>query len=195
MSYASVTAHNAEPSSQQPHPDPALLNTEPPSADNIVDDATKVNIVSPDFKSNPATVTSESKPEVVPPIGNKKDKTHRHVHRAKEEGFHLWNVTKHYLFRPTVAGGLLGLVNIGILSGAGYVYYTKPQVRQDTRLLASTAAGILTLFGAEGYAAERYLETPAGKEEEKKAREEGAALYRVAREHILRPGALGGLVG
>ena len=47
----------------------------------------------------------------------------------------------------------------------------------------------------EGYAAEKYRETPAGQEEERKARAEGAALYRVARENLLRPGVLGGLLG
>lgn len=86
-------------------------------------------------------------------------------------------------------------MNVGILGGVGYTAYTRPDLRRDTRFLASTTAGILTLFGAEGYAAERYRETPAGQREEKRAKQEGAALYRVAHEQILRPGVLGGLVG
>ncbi|KAK7692713.1 hypothetical protein QCA50_004346 [Cerrena zonata] len=199
MSYASVAAHNAPPRSEQPQPDFGLLNTEPPTADNIADDAAKLNIVSPDWKSNPATITSETRP---PPASDKekipakaKARARRYAHEAEVEGFHLWNVTQNYLFRPAVAGGLLGLLNVGILGGVGYAAYTRPELRQDTKFLASTTAGILALFGAEGYATERYLETPAGKAEEKRAKEEGAALYRVAREQILRPGVLGGLVG
>lgn len=62
-------------------------------------------------------------------------------------------------------------------------------------MLASAAAAALTILGAEGYAAEKYRETAAGQEEERRARREGAALYRAARENILRPGVLGGLVG
>ena len=89
----------------------------------------------------------------------------------------------------------LFVVNVGIVGSVGYAAYTKPELRQDTRFLASSTAGILTLLGAEGYIAERYRETPAGQEEGRKAKEEGAALYRVAREHILRPGVLGGIVG
>lgn len=87
------------------------------------------------------------------------------------------------------------VVNVGILSSVGYAAYTKPELRQDAKFLVSTTAGILALFGAEGYATERYLETPAGQAEEKRAKEEGAALYRVTREQVLRPGVLGGLVG
>lgn len=87
------------------------MNTEPPTADNIADDAVKLNIVSHDWKSNPATVTSESRPapssEKVP--AKAKAKARRYAHEAEVEGFHLWNVTKNYLFRPAVAGGLLGL--------------------------------------------------------------------------------------
>lgn len=59
----------------------------------------------------------------------------------------------------------------------------------------SATAAALTILGAEGYAAEKYRETPAGREEERRAKEEGTALYRTCREHILRPGVLGGLVG
>ncbi|KAH8080292.1 hypothetical protein BXZ70DRAFT_1073796 [Cristinia sonorae] len=213
MSYASVAAHNAPPPSQQPHVDLGLLNTEPPSADNIAEDATKVNLVPPGFKD---TLASAEKQRGVPaetygpftppnpnvnPNGNHqksqhaKDKARKYIHEVEEEGFHLWNVTKDYLFRPSVAGGLIGLVNVGLISGVGYTYYACPHLRRDTKILASTAAAALTLFGAEGYLAETYRKTPAGREEERRAREEGAALYRYSREHLLRPGVLGGLVG
>ena len=86
-------------------------------------------------------------------------------------------------------------MNLGVLGGTAYTFYTKPHLRRDTRAIASTVAAALTLFGAEGFAAEKYRETPRGRREAEKAKKEGAALYRVAREHILRPGVLGGLLG
>ena len=86
-------------------------------------------------------------------------------------------------------------MNVGLLSWAGYQLYTKPHLRQDTRLLATSAAATLTLFGAEGYAAEQYRKTPRGKEEERKAKKEGALLYKHSREVVLRPGVFGGLLG
>lgn len=86
-------------------------------------------------------------------------------------------------------------MNVGLLSWAGYALYDKPHLRRDVKVLASAATAALTILGAEGYAAEKYRQTPAGREEERRAKKEGAALYRHAREHILRPGVLGGLVG
>ncbi|KAI0094650.1 hypothetical protein BDY19DRAFT_988466 [Irpex rosettiformis] len=214
MSYASVAAHNAPSSSDQPHPDPALLTTETPSHDSIADDAAKINIVAPDFKQNPATVTStadipaESAP--VPISGgvpdhtspneksrgqNAADKAKYYAQELEDEGFYLWNLAKHWLLRPGVAGGLLGVVNVGLLGFASYSLYNKPNLRRDTKLLSSTAAAAFALLSAEGYAAEKYLKTPAGQEEQKRARKEGAAIYRVIKENLLRPGILGGLVG
>lgn len=214
MSYASVAAHNAPPAALQPKPDPSLLTTEPPTQDNIADDAAKLNVVAPDFKQHPETTTSTASVPIQPlpqPISGgvpldtsgsgpayghrAADAAKRYVHEAEEEGVHSWNVAKRYLLRPGVAGGLLGVVNLGLLSWAGYALYTKPGLRRDTRFLASATAAALTILGAEGYAAERYRETPAGREEEHKARAEGAALYRAARENLLRPGVLGGILG
>lgn len=143
-------------------------------------------------------------------------KAKRYVHEVEEEGSHLWDVTKRYLLRPGVAGGLLGvgaslypwsqrptlnpacalpLVKLGLLSVATYSLVKKPYLRQDTRFIASAAAAAFALFSVEGYAAEKYRATPVGKEEERRAKDERAALYRTAREHILRPGVLGGLLG
>ncbi|KAH9911462.1 uncharacterized protein B0H18DRAFT_975722 [Fomitopsis serialis] len=201
MSYASVAAHNAPPPSEQPHPDQALFSTEPPSADNIADDAIKVNVVAPDFRSNPETTTSISGPPPVasgaPKSGHHgaKGKGKRYLHEAEEEGSYLYVRARQYIFQPGVAGGLLGLVNVGLISFAGYSFYTKPSLRRDTRAIGSAAAATLLLLTGEGYAAGKYRETPRGQEEEAKAKKEGAALYRYAREHILRPGVLGGLVG
>ena len=86
-------------------------------------------------------------------------------------------------------------VNVGLLSWAGYNLYTKPQLRQNSRLLATGAAATLALFGAEGYAAEWYRKTPRGQEEERKAKNEGALLFKHVHEVVLRPGVLGGLLG
>ena len=86
-------------------------------------------------------------------------------------------------------------MNVGILGYTGYALYTDPQLRRDTRALSIGGVSLLTLFGLEGFAAERYAQTPRGKEERRKARKEGAALYRHSREVILRPGVLGGIVG
>ncbi len=86
-------------------------------------------------------------------------------------------------------------MNVGLVSGAIYKFYNDPYLRRDTRVIVSAIAGALTLLGAEGYAAEKYRETPRGQREAEKVKREGAAIYRSAREHILRPGVLGGLLG
>jgi hypothetical protein len=135
MSYASVVAHDAPSSSEQvctheiqnatescslytpqPHPDTALLTTERSSASNVIDDTSKVNVVSSNFKENPATYTSDTYvPEDVdddhvdPGRKAVKSKRNRRLLEAQAEGIYLWKVTKHYLFRPGVAGGLIGL--------------------------------------------------------------------------------------
>jgi len=210
MSYAAVAAHNAPPSSQQPKPDAGLLNTDVPSY-IPANDAAKVNVVAPDFKTHPTTVTSESEPltEVMAEEAeyqrNKdsakrkvrigKEKAREGVDKAEEEGIHLWEVSKSYLLQPGVAGGLFGVVNVGLLSWATYALYSHPPLRRDARFLGTAAATAAVLLGAEGYAAERYSRTPRGAEEKRRAKLEGAAVYRHSREAILRPGVLGGLLG
>ena len=69
------------------------------------------------------------------------------------------------------------IVNIGLISGAAYAFYTKPQLRRDTRAILSAVAGALTLLTAEGYGAEKYRETPRGQREAEKAKKEGKSLY------------------
>ncbi|PIL36066.1 hypothetical protein GSI_01726 [Ganoderma sinense ZZ0214-1] len=179
---------------ERPQPDPALLNTDPPTADNIADDAAKVNIVSPDFKQDPATETStQDVPSGAPiPSGGRR---RRYIDEVEREGFYVGNLAKQYLLHPGVAGGLIGLINLGLVSGAAYKFYNDPHLRRDTRAIVSAVAGALTLLSAEGYAAEKYRETPRGQREAEKVKREGAAIYRTAREHVLRPGVLGGLLG
>ncbi|KAF8993710.1 hypothetical protein BDQ17DRAFT_1368020 [Cyathus striatus] len=205
MSYASVAATNAPSPSQQPHADPALLNTTPPTHDNIADDAVKINIVSPDFKQDLQTYTSESSIVVdeddhqLPSTSHSSTRArNRSVRRMKEveaEGTYVWESVKKYFVRPGVAGGLLGIVNVGVLAGIGRVFYSQSHLRRDVTAVSSTIAAVMTLFTLEGYAAEQYRKTPRGQEEERRARKEGAVIYKHIREQLLRPGVLGGLVG
>lgn len=116
MSYAAVAAHNAPPPSRQPHADQALFTTERPTADNIADDAAKLNLVSADFKTNPATVTSEQdvpRPardvRGAPTTTEKRAKGRRYLHEAEEESSYLWHLAQQYILHPAVAGGLMGL--------------------------------------------------------------------------------------
>ncbi|KZS98306.1 hypothetical protein SISNIDRAFT_448509 [Sistotremastrum niveocremeum HHB9708] len=208
MSYASVASHNAPPPSQQPHPDHGLLNTQRETP-GLVDDTTKVNMAPRDFKSNPHTTTSEQviieqypesdEHEAAPSSSKKKAdrklKAKETLGEAEKEGLHLWEVAKDRLLRPGVAGGLMGIINVGLIATAGYQFYTKPSLRSDYRLIGGLTAGSLALLGAEGYAAESYRQTAEGQEEERRARKEGAVIYRQSKEIVLRPGVLGGLVG
>lgn len=86
-------------------------------------------------------------------------------------------------------------MNIGLISGVGYTFYACPHLRRNPKIITSTAAAALAVFTGEGYLAEVYRRTPAGRKEEQQAKQEGAALYRYSREHLLRPGVLGGIVG
>ncbi|KAJ7217016.1 hypothetical protein GGX14DRAFT_601723 [Mycena pura] len=185
MSYAQVAGHNAPPVSEQPQPDPALWNTTAPSSSPYIDSTKKVNVV-PMMPAAPHDDSHSPAPGRRP---------HSRLDESKAEGIYLWESAKHYLFRPGVAGGLLGLVNVGLMAGAARAFYVNPHYRRDTTVISSVAAAALALLSVEGYAAEAYRETAAGREEERKARKEGALIYRHVKERILRPGTLGGLVG
>ncbi|KAJ7901717.1 hypothetical protein B0H14DRAFT_2668174 [Mycena olivaceomarginata] len=181
-SYAQVTAHNAPPIEQQPHPDPALLNTAPSAPASPYDSTKKVNVVPMPSNNFPSS-------------SNNSGRAHRRYDEAKAEGDYLWESAKGYLLRPGVAGGLIGLVNIGLLAGAARAFYVNPHYRRDTQVISTTVAATLAILGSEGYLAEAYSKTAAGQEEERRAKEEGAVIYRHLREQILRPGTLGGLLG
>lgn len=102
MSYASVAAHNAPPPSEQPHADPALLTTDEHIPQFIPNDNAKVKVVPhSDF---PSSNTHNSSSNEGP-----KQPSNKHARDAEDEGFRLWELTKHYVFRPGVAGGLVGL--------------------------------------------------------------------------------------
>ncbi|KIJ49402.1 hypothetical protein M422DRAFT_27764 [Sphaerobolus stellatus SS14] len=198
MSYASVAATNAPPLSAQPHPDQGLLNTEPEHAPSVLNDTgPKVNVVESTFKEHPATTTSVNRPpsDEVRERERFKSKAKKDIYRAEEEGAAFWEYIKERLLRPGVAGGLLGVVNVGLLGTFGYNLYTEPHLRSDRRFLGWSTLGALAFLGAEGFLAEAYRNTDAGREEERKARKEGAVLYKHTKEVVLRPKVFGGLLG
>ncbi|KAG8961795.1 hypothetical protein FRC03_004952 [Tulasnella sp. 419] len=182
-------------------------------------DDSKVNVVPQDFKAHPATVTSEKPshtPEPYPePLrtsggsggahstradasrqwDKSKDKIKKEFHKAEEEGSEFWEETKRVILQPGVMGGLIGIANIGIIGTVGYQFYAKPHLRSDTRALTTTAISALALFGTEGLFADAYRKTAAGQQEERRAKEEGAIVYRRTKEIVLRPGVFGGLMG
>lgn len=90
---------------------------------------------------------------------------------------------------------MLLTVNVGILGGLGYMFYTQPQYRNDYKVIGGSLAGVFLLLGAEGAMAESYLQTTEGQREKQRAKDEGSALYRQTREIVLRPGVFGGILG
>ncbi|KAI0793270.1 hypothetical protein C8Q75DRAFT_804087 [Abortiporus biennis] len=187
-SYAAVASHNAPPPSEQPQPDPALLTTEPPTADNIADDASKLNIVSSNFKSNPATVTSER--DIPAEYEYPTDKTTHPKQGADKSArdSQWWNRLQLGLHSPSVAG-----VNVGLLSGIGYTFYTRQSVRHDARALSIAIGGTAALFGTQGFLLD-FFRRSSSPTTRGSSRERQGGLASI-KEHMLRPGVLGGLVG
>ncbi len=115
MSYAQVAAENAPPLSEQPKPDQALLNTAPSTpVDKIIDDTSKLNVVDRSLKDHPVTTTSKARMDNerlngFPYDDDRKPRKSKRIQEAEAEGAYLWQVTKKYIFRPGVAGGLVGL--------------------------------------------------------------------------------------
>ncbi|KZO95496.1 hypothetical protein CALVIDRAFT_564554 [Calocera viscosa TUFC12733] len=207
MSYASVAAEHT--SGPQPHPDTGLLNLEPTTT-ALPDVEHKVTLVEPDFKAHPHTVTSETEvhtgpiPDAAPApkkaaakkkAAGYKAKAGEYLEEAEEEATHLWGIAKQRLLQPGVLGGLIGLVNVGVLGGLGFVLYRHPNLRTDYKRLGIAGGALVALFAGEGAAAEAYRKTDAGKKEEAQARKEGAALYRHTKEVVLRPSVFGGILG
>jgi hypothetical protein len=86
-------------------------------------------------------------------------------------------------------------VNIGLLASVGRTFYLRPHLRRDATAISSALAATVALISIEGFAAEKYLQTPRGQEEERRAKKEGALIFRHTHEQIMRPGVLGGVVG
>ncbi|KIM23475.1 hypothetical protein M408DRAFT_11503 [Serendipita vermifera MAFF 305830] len=77
--------------------------------------------------------------------------------RAEEEGHYLYNRTKEVILRPKVAGGILGGVNLIVLGTLGYGAYTHWNDSIITRRTVSyVSVGLLTWFGLQGWAVEKY---------------------------------------
>ncbi|KAG8905894.1 hypothetical protein FRB99_008035 [Tulasnella sp. 403] len=203
--YADITARNA--SGPQPRPDPALLNTQR-SDTSLPDVDHKVTIVPTNYDEHPMTETSVNAPptdaerqqtggydKAKRQTTRRKDEAKKHLREAEQEGLQLWAEAKERLLRPATLGGIVGLVNVGLIGAFGYNLYSRPAFRSDTHALATAGVAGVLLFGAEGYIAEAYRNTAAGQEEERKAREEGATIYKRTKDIVLRPGVLGGLVG
>ncbi|KAF8332716.1 uncharacterized protein EI90DRAFT_3145387 [Cantharellus anzutake] len=204
MSYASVVAAGAPPLSAQPHPDTALLNTEQGETQLSSADS-KITVAPADFKKNPRSADTDIRDELdvasedieegedtSRPSKGESRKDHTNCKKAGEECRELWEKAKGYLLRPTVAGGLLGVVNVGLLGSIGHSLYTVPAHRSSPRFLSLAAITTLGLFGIEGALAEAYRKTELGRREEARAKEEGAAICRHVKTVLLRPGVLGG---
>ncbi|TFK22602.1 hypothetical protein FA15DRAFT_706253 [Coprinopsis marcescibilis] len=193
MSYASVAAHNAPPQDEWPQPDQALLNTISPTASSIVDDASKINVVSSDFKEHPrstyeekirgqAPLTTGASSE--PEEGESKKPRHNH-HQERLPAF--WQRTTDWILRPGVAGGLLGIVNVGLIAGAGYSFFARPQLRRDPALLGGAAVSAFSIMLAEGYLSKQYVETPEGQRRVRRVKNKGSALARWIDECVHEP--------
>jgi len=128
-------------------------------------------------------------------LDHRKEKDKKHVRDTEHEGAAIWDDVLERVLRPSTLGGLVGLVNVGLIGAFGYQLYTKPSLRSDTRALTTAGVTALVLLGGESFIAEAYRRTPAGQEEERRAKDEGAAIWRHTKEVVLRPGVLGGLVG
>ncbi|KAK0212962.1 hypothetical protein DFS33DRAFT_85387 [Desarmillaria ectypa] len=194
-SYASAAKRAVDDYHPDPLPDTGLLNTTPPSANPVVNDTTKVNLVPFDFKSNPVTATSANAPSRDPDSSLNKKRSNRRLREVEEEGCYLWDVAKDHLLRPGVAGGIIGIVNVGILAGAARTFYTQPHLRRDAKAISVAVAATIALLSVEGFSVAKYSKTPRGQEEARCAKEEGSIIYQHLREQILRPGVLGGLLG
>jgi hypothetical protein len=86
------------------------------------------------------------------------------------------------------------LVNIGLLAGGSYAFYTHPNLRRDTRIIASTAAATFALFGIETYA----IKVCQNKNATDRNDEEGstaAFVRRFVHDYAPRSGVIGGTTG
>jgi len=108
-----------------------------------------------------------------------------------------WEKAREVIRRPSIAGGLVGIVNIGLLAGGSYAFYTHPNLRRDTKVIASAAAATFALFGVESYAI-KVCQNPPKKNATDRNNEEGstaAFVRRCVREHVPRSGVIGGTTG
>jgi multisubunit Na+/H+ antiporter MnhB subunit len=61
------------------------------------------------------------------------------------------------VLRPGVAGGLVGVVNVAVLSAIGYLSYKHWNLpRWDRQTVSSVVVGLVALSAAEGYLGKQY---------------------------------------
>lgn len=78
--------------------------------------------------------------------------------RAKQEGSAIYRRTREIVLRPGVMGGLIGLVNVGILSTVGYYAYINwDRPAWDRGTVAAVSAGLIVLAGGEGLVYAPYI--------------------------------------
>ena len=77
----------------------------------------------------------------------------------------------------------------------GRTFYAQPELRRNASAISVAVTASIALLSIEGFAADRYRKTPQGREEQRKAKKEGALIYRHLHEQVMRPGVFGGLVG
>ena len=89
------------------------------------------------------------------------------------------------------------LVNIGLLAGGSYVFYTHPNLRRDTKIIASAVAATFALFGFESYAVEVCQNTPKENATDRNDKKGSTAAFvrRWVRGHVPRSGVIGGTTG
>ncbi|KAJ2922014.1 hypothetical protein H1R20_g15077, partial [Candolleomyces eurysporus] len=193
LSSVEVAAHNAPSPENQPRPDPALLTTETPTSSTTIDSTSKLNIVAPDFKLHPHTDA-----EQIPadderfPSGSGKAPNKK---RKREEALSLWQQVGETVMRPKVAGGLLGIVNVGLIAGVGYAFYAKPHLRTSTKAITTSVSAALVLIFAEGSVAEQYSHTPEGQSAIRRARERRHWLANYLRDFAARTNPTKGAIG
>lgn len=86
-------------------------------------------------------------------------------------------------------------MNIGLLASVGRTFYLRPHLRRDTTAISSALAATVALISIEGFAAEKYCQASRGQGKGRRAKKEGALIFRYTHEQIMRPGVLGGVVG
>jgi len=74
----------------------------------------------------------------------------------RRKAVHWLVVAKEVVLRPPVAGGLVGVVNLGLIGYTGYKFYSEPHLRNDHTFVSSTIAGAAIILGLEGYGAQTF---------------------------------------
>lgn len=191
-SYANIAATNAPPPEKQPHPDPALLTTPSVLGGPPPDITTKVNVARPD-NGEPLTYTTPESPS----RGSWSPSEDDANKNTEAVTLQRWEKVKEVILRPSVVGGLVGIVNIGLLAGGSYAFYSHPNLRRDTKIITSAMVASFALFGTESYAIKTCRNTPKGNVTDRKIDEGSTAafVYHCVREHVPRSGVFGGTAG